>query len=58
MALHEEAELRALQGELSELARAWRDAEEIAAIADGLLISPATEEALDRLRPITGERAG
>ena len=37
MALHEEAESRALQGELAELERAWREAEEIAAIADGIL---------------------
>jgi len=37
MALHEEAELRALRGELAELEQAWRDAEEIASIADGML---------------------
>jgi hypothetical protein len=36
MALHEEDERRALQGELAELEAAWRDAEEIAAIADAL----------------------
>jgi hypothetical protein len=35
-----------LQGELSLLESAWRDAEEIAAIADGLLLP---EEAADRL---------
>ncbi len=36
MALHEEQERRAMQGELSALEAAWRDAEEIAAIADRL----------------------
>ena len=36
MALNEEAERRAMAGELAELERAWRDAEEIAAIADSL----------------------
>jgi hypothetical protein len=50
MALHEEAELRALRGELSELERAWRDAEEIAEIADGLLGPSSVQKALDRLR--------
>ena len=38
MALHEEAELRALQGELAELEAAWREAERVAAIADDLLL--------------------
>ena len=36
MALHEEQERRALQGELALLEAAWREAEEIAAIADRL----------------------
>ena len=38
MALNEEDEARALAGELAELERAWREAEEIAAIADDLLL--------------------
>ena len=38
MALHEEQERRALEGELWLLERAWREAEEIAAIADNLLL--------------------
>jgi hypothetical protein len=38
MALHEEQERRALEGELHALEAAWREAEEIAAIADGLAI--------------------
>jgi hypothetical protein len=36
MALHEETERRALQGELAMLEAMWRDAEEIASIADRL----------------------
>jgi hypothetical protein len=36
MALHEERERRALDGELAGLLAAWREAEEIAAIADSL----------------------
>lgn len=40
MALHEESERRALQGELAGLEAAWREAEEIASIADSLLDPP------------------
>jgi hypothetical protein len=36
MVAHEEAERTALDDELSALEAAWRDAEEIAAIVDGL----------------------
>lgn len=36
MAAHEESERRALDGELAELAAAWREADEIATIADAL----------------------
>ncbi|HEX2090876.1 MAG TPA: hypothetical protein VHG28_00685 [Longimicrobiaceae bacterium] len=45
MALHEETERRALEGELAALEAAWREAEEIAAIADALPPDP-----LDRLK--------
>lgn len=38
MALHEEQERRALEGELKALELAWQEAEEVAAIADGLLL--------------------
>ena len=38
MALHEEQERRALEGELWRLTRAWEEAEEIAAISDDLLL--------------------
>lgn len=37
MAAHEESERRALDGELAELAAAWREADEIATIADALI---------------------
>jgi hypothetical protein len=40
MALHEETERRALEGELKLLEAAWREAEEIAAIADVLPYDP------------------
>ena len=36
MAANEDTERRALAGELLELERAWREAEEVAAIADGM----------------------
>jgi hypothetical protein len=40
MAVHEEVERRAITGDLSLLHRAWQEAEEIAAIADNLLLPP------------------
>ena len=42
MATHEESERRALEGELSVLEEMWREAEEIAAIADGLFVADET----------------
>lgn len=50
MALHEEAEHRAMQGELQELERAWREAEEIAAISDNLLVPSSVTAAFNRLK--------
>ena len=44
MSLHEEQERRALEGELWLLERAWRDAEEIAAISDDLLLPEGAED--------------
>lgn len=44
MAIHEEDERRALEGELWRLEQAWRDAEEIAAISDNLLLPKGTRE--------------
>jgi hypothetical protein len=50
MASHEESERRALQGELHLLEAAWREAEEIAAIADGLLLPKETDDRLVALK--------
>ena len=50
MALHEEAERRAMQGELAELERAWRDAEEIAKISDDLLVPASVDKRISELR--------
>ncbi|MGH7469417.1 MAG: hypothetical protein ACRENP_15815 [Longimicrobiales bacterium] len=50
MALHEERERRALEGELQILEEAWRQAEEIAAISDDLVLPPGTQEFIDRAR--------
>jgi hypothetical protein len=50
MALHEEEERRALEGELWRLERAWEEAEEIAAISDDLLLPEGTEDFLERNR--------
>ncbi len=52
MALHEEQERRALEGELKGLELAWKEAEEIASISDDLLLP-------DRIRQIlsAGRRA-
>jgi hypothetical protein len=54
MAAHEDVERRAMEGELALLEAAWREAEEVAAIADGLLV-PAGVAA--RLRALKGEGA-
>lgn len=48
MALHEEQERRALEGELWMLEQAWREAEEIAAIADRLLLPAGTDAFFER----------
>ncbi len=48
MALHEERERRALEGELWVLEQAWKEAEEIAAISDNLLLPAGTDEFFKR----------
>ena len=62
MAVHEERERLALQGELAELERAWLEAERIARIADKLVVPSEIEERLARLqqaaRPDDPPRAG
>lgn len=50
MATHEDAERHALEGELAELERQWKSAEEIAAIADRLAIPKEVERKLEQLR--------
>jgi hypothetical protein len=50
MSLHEESERRALEGELHVLEQAWKDAEEIAAIADDLFLPTAVSGAFERLK--------
>jgi hypothetical protein len=49
IAAHEDTERRAMEGELAELERSWREAEEIAGIADNLLLPPSVTEFLKRL---------
>lgn len=53
MAANEEAERRAMEGELAALEESWREAEEIASIADNLFLPDSVNEAMKRLR---GER--
>ena len=48
MALHEEQERRAMDGELAELEAMWREAEEIAAIADALPGLPQPDSGVPR----------
>ncbi len=50
MALHEESERRAMDGELATLESAWREAEEIAHIADNLFVLPKIEARIEQLR--------
>jgi hypothetical protein len=50
MSLHEEAERRALEGELAQLEQAWHDAEEIALIADNLFLPSGMDAQLKGLK--------
>ena len=50
MAANEEAERRAMEGELAALTESWREAEEIASIADNLFLPDAVTGAMKRLR--------
>ena len=54
MAVHEESERRAFEGELQALETAWREAEEIAAIADGILTPLPVKARIDRGDPQRG----
>jgi len=55
MASHEESERRALEGELHLLESAWREAEEIAAIADGLLVPKESDDRFVALKRDAGD---
>ncbi len=50
MATHEDAERRALEGELALLEAAWRDAEEVASIADQMFVPDTVNERLKDLK--------
>lgn len=50
MALHEEQERRALEGELAELEAQWKEAEAIASISDDLLLSKRITNYIERLK--------
>ena len=50
MSLHEESERLAMEGELSALEDAWKEAEEIAEISDNLLLPSGVMEAMRRLK--------
>jgi hypothetical protein len=50
MALHDDQEREALDGEMRALEDAWRDAESLATIADGLGLPTRVERAFGRLR--------
>jgi hypothetical protein len=50
MASHEDAERRAMEGELQQLEESWRDAEEIANISDNMFLPPDVTEQLTHLK--------
>lgn len=50
MALHEDTERAALEGDLAALERAWEEAEQIAAIADNLLLPDWIQQRLPKAR--------
>lgn len=57
MALHEEQERRALEGELWRLERAWEEAEEIAAISDNLFLPDGTADFVAKHAPASDSDA-
>jgi len=56
MALQQEQEKRAMEGELDELKAAWRAAEELAQISDNLLVPDGVEEKIEALKDETDSR--
>jgi hypothetical protein len=57
MATQEEAERAAMEGELSLLEAAWQQADEIAGIADNLLIPVEAEEFIEREKRVVAEQS-
>ncbi len=55
MAAHEDSERRALEGELHELETAWKDAEEIAGIADDMFLPESVSNTLARMKGQRGD---
>ena len=58
MAAFEDQERLALEGELAGLERAWREADELAHIADRLLEPPAITDALSRVKDKAADMVG
>ena len=50
MAAHEDSERRALEGELDLLEQAWKEAEEVAAIADNMFLPAFVEDWMAKRR--------
>jgi hypothetical protein len=55
MAVNEENERRALQGELALLEAAWKEAEEVASISDTLVLPESVEARLEALKGSAGK---
>src|SRR5689334_9350654 len=55
MALHEEAERAAMEGELQALETAWREAEEIASISDSLLLPTTVDQVFEDIKRRTSK---
>jgi hypothetical protein len=58
MSVHEESERRALEGELHVLAAAWKEAEEIASIADDMFLPETVDSELARLKRLRLNEGG
>ena len=56
MALHEEQERRAIEEDLAVLEAAWREAEDVASIADNLFVPETVERQLNELREARASR--
>ena len=56
MASHEESERTAIEGELAQLESDWREAEEIAAIADDMFLPAAISDFIARHKPAAREK--